>query len=70
LTSNKESQGKGRQERKKERRKTGSYLAFGSITLRQLHEILNSVITGKTRALNKHAIMDHVVAFHTSSGTK
>lgn len=58
------------QKRKRERRKTGPYLAFGSITLRQLHEILNSVITGKIKALNKHAIMDHVIPFNTSSGTK
>lgn len=59
---------KGKAEKKK--RKTGPYLSFGSITLRQLHEILNSVITGKTRALNKYATMDHVIAFNTSSGTK
>lgn len=69
MTRNKESQGKERQKRKKERRKNGPHVTFCSIILRQLHEILNSAITGKKKkiALNKHAIMDYVIAINTRS---
>lgn len=43
-------------------------MTFCSIILRQLHEILNSAITGKKKiALNKHAIMDYVIAINTRS---
>lgn len=41
------------------------HVAFCSITRRQLHEILNSSITGKKRVLNKHAIMDQVIEINS-----
>lgn len=40
-------------------------MAFCSITLRQLHEILNSAITDKKRVLNKHAVMDQVIEINS-----
>lgn len=41
------------------------HVAFCSITHRQLHEILNSAITGKKRVLNKLAIMDRVIEINS-----
>jgi len=43
------------------------HVVFCSITLRQLHEILNSAITGKKRVLNKHDIMDQVIEINSIS---
>lgn len=61
---------KGKAEKKKgeKKKKKGPHVTFCSIILRQLHEILNSAITGKKKiALNKHAIMDYVIAINTRS---
>lgn len=40
-------------------------MAFCSITHRQLHEILKGEITGKKKALNKHATMDQFIEINS-----
>lgn len=58
------------EQKKKGRSKTMSHVAFCSITHRQLHEFLNSAVSGKRRVKDvKQAIMNQITEINSKSAT-